>query len=664
MKKIILTLVLGCQLIIALAQSSTLKKVPINTKNKNPRGYVEYLPKNFDPSGSKKYPVLYWLHGLGEPGNGSSSALDKVYNIQISKWLKTNDVEFIVLIPQDYNAYWGGTPSRIKSFVDWANKEYKNYIDPNQQHMGGLSSGGYGVAVFITENSDTYKAFSTFTPMSTNLNNVNSRAQQIVENDQYVWIHHGTNDKSPNAIGAVMGFHSNISSLDSKRSRLTAYEGMGHSAWEEVYDGSGRSRSQIEGTVSGITYHKWATTDSDWYSWMASHKKTGTTIEAPTAIAIDNYVVNENNAPGLVVGTLSATGSQPLMISLSNSPSSDNEMFTIDNNKLIINESCDFESKNLYNVSVSASNSEGSISENIEIYVNDLNEGSSAPFSVKVNFGRVSSSSEEGWNNLFTNTPMSSIPAWELTDSDGKLTNLSLKITDDFLGTPNTAGPSAGSDPYPENVVQYGWKDRYNGSFDISGLDGTKTYTIKVFGNTSETQALMQCNINDEQVGGSVNVTNNATTSKYEFIKFDVVPTNGKISVRIGGDNSSSRNYGYISALIVEESTGHQSASARLGTPETTQVSSEENPDAARWILFPNPITSGNEINLKAVRDLELLDVTVMGMNGNIISKGAFNRDVSSNETITLNVANVDKGLFYLLVNTVGKQEIFKLIKG
>lgn len=363
MKTIPIYLLLLMTLGQVFGQNGTVSKVAIKTQgNKasflNPRGFVIYLPENFDDSGETKYPVIFWLHGLGKDGDGSLSSLDKIYNDQICKWLKTNDVPFIVLAPQDHNGYFGGSyPSRLTRFVQWATEEYEDNIDFFQLHLAGLSAGGYGIREFIVENDPLYRMFATLTPMSTNLNNANNFAQRIINNDQYVWIHHGTNDSSPNAIGAVENFHNAVQSLDPKRSRLTAYKGMGHSAWEEVYDNSGQGKDQLEGTISETEYYTWTTEDDSWYEWLILHTKT----HAPSRLKISNTELEDEVPSGTVVGQLTGNGSYPKQyLFVAGEGDADNAKFSINSlNELVIDEATDFVSQNSYHVRVGLSNSEG-----------------------------------------------------------------------------------------------------------------------------------------------------------------------------------------------------------------------------------------------------------------------------------------------------------------
>lgn len=280
--------------ILGYGQLSTLTKIAINSQSNqatstNPDGFVEYLPANFDDSGNTKYPVLYWLHGVGERGDGSLSALDKVYNITMSNWLKSNDIPFIVLMPQDQYGYFGS--GAIENFVKWSNEEYGDYLDFDQQHMAGLSGGGYGMRIFIIANSSIAQSFATYTLMSTDFNEADNDedAQKIIDNNQHVWFHHGTIDGGGNTVERIRGFHQKVYDLDAERSRLTAYVGMGHSAWHEVYDASGQSRTQLEGIVDGYNYHQWTNQDDDWYTWMLSRSKSLDTSPLPN---VDPSITN------------------------------------------------------------------------------------------------------------------------------------------------------------------------------------------------------------------------------------------------------------------------------------------------------------------------------------------------------------------------------------
>lgn len=361
---------LFCSAVVVFAQKGKLTKVPINTLSANPKGYIEYLPPNY--SSTQKYPVLFWLPGLGEVGPGTSGSLETLMNRQIANWLKSNDVDFIVLVPQDASGYWNGT-NGIAKFVEWAKTYYKNTIDLNQQHMAGLSSGGYGIRDFIVGNTTTYQAFSTFTPMSTNLDGAIGKAPQIVSNNQYVWIHQGTADVTPNQINAVQNFHNALYKLDSKRARLTAYVNLGHSAWDKVYNGTGKTFAQWTGTISGTTYYNWTNSDAnkDWFGWMKSHPKNGTAPPpasdvAPTSITLSATGVASGAPAGTVVGNTAANGTAPVTITLV-SGASDNAKFRVTNNQLVLASA--LTEKSSYTVQLQAANGQGTYKQSFTITV-------------------------------------------------------------------------------------------------------------------------------------------------------------------------------------------------------------------------------------------------------------------------------------------------------
>lgn len=239
-----------------------------------PNGLVEILPNDYD--GKKKFPLLIWWHGLGEVGYGTDASLDRLQK-NIVPWSRKNEVPFIILVPQDANG-WG----KALPFVKWAFKNYEATIDFDSMHMAGLSSGGYMIRDFITEGSEEYKKFSTFTPMATNLDSAIPHVWRIVDNDQWVWGHAGEKDGGANMPGAMARFVKAGQQIAPERFVLTIYKGMGHSAWEEVYDSSGRPTVEISAdTFEGAKLFKWVDEPKTWFDWLLSRRKKGSTVPTP-----------------------------------------------------------------------------------------------------------------------------------------------------------------------------------------------------------------------------------------------------------------------------------------------------------------------------------------------------------------------------------------------
>ncbi len=67
------------------------------------RDYFLYLPNGYEKGSSKEWPVLIYLHGDGERGNGKED-LDYVlgYGPLYEAWIQKRDLPFIIIAPQNH----------------------------------------------------------------------------------------------------------------------------------------------------------------------------------------------------------------------------------------------------------------------------------------------------------------------------------------------------------------------------------------------------------------------------------------------------------------------------------------------------------------------------------------------------------------------------------
>ncbi|MGK7390252.1 MAG: T9SS type A sorting domain-containing protein [Candidatus Cyclobacteriaceae bacterium M2_1C_046] len=105
--------------------------------------------------------------------------------------------------------------------------------------------------------------------------------------------------------------------------------------------------------------------------------------EAPTALALSNNNIDENNASGDVIGTITTTdedaGDTFTYSLVTGTGDADNGSFTITGDQLEAAEVFDFEVKNSYNIRVQTSDASGEVFEEaFTITVNDLNEAPTA----------------------------------------------------------------------------------------------------------------------------------------------------------------------------------------------------------------------------------------------------------------------------------------------
>jgi len=117
------------------------------TTSENSHGYYEYLPAGYSSTGSQTYPLMIFLEGVGEHGNGTTD-LSRVLNngpahlISLGQFPTSFTVNgqtfsFIIITPQ-----WVNTPSQVwlDSLVQYVTANYK--VDTTRIYLTGLSEGG------------------------------------------------------------------------------------------------------------------------------------------------------------------------------------------------------------------------------------------------------------------------------------------------------------------------------------------------------------------------------------------------------------------------------------------------------------------------------------------------------------------------------------------
>jgi poly(3-hydroxybutyrate) depolymerase len=130
-------------------------------------GFYEYKPTSYGWSSTRKYPLMIFLHGVGERGNGTTD-LYKVafngppYNIAGgSKMAFTvNGVKdtFLVLSPQLSLTYTGWINTYTDAMYNYAISNLQ--VDPNRVYLTGLSAGGGGVWDYVTSDPTNAPKFA------------------------------------------------------------------------------------------------------------------------------------------------------------------------------------------------------------------------------------------------------------------------------------------------------------------------------------------------------------------------------------------------------------------------------------------------------------------------------------------------------------------------
>lgn len=127
--------------------------------------YAVYLPPSYETS-TKKYPVLYFLHGLNE--NEMRWSTRGGADMLLDKMVAENKIgEFIVAIPAVdstsfyTNARGGGAPWEdvvVKDFIPMVESTYRVNAARATRGISGISMGGYGSLKIAMKHPDMFSA--------------------------------------------------------------------------------------------------------------------------------------------------------------------------------------------------------------------------------------------------------------------------------------------------------------------------------------------------------------------------------------------------------------------------------------------------------------------------------------------------------------------------
>lgn len=156
-----------------------------------------YLPAGYDPADARRYPVFYYLHGLG----GTES--DWLSGAKLDQAADTLGLEAIVVMPDGDNNFYidsavdtkydaclkdgegmflpkqprGKTCVKASKYetymtrdlIDWVDRTYKTIATREARGIAGLSMGGFGALVLSMRHPDIYGAAASHSGLITPL---------------------------------------------------------------------------------------------------------------------------------------------------------------------------------------------------------------------------------------------------------------------------------------------------------------------------------------------------------------------------------------------------------------------------------------------------------------------------------------------------------------
>lgn len=254
------------------------------------RDYFLYLPIGYQENPDKEWPVMIFLHGDGERGDGKVD-LDYVLKSGplYEAWIQKKDLPFIIISPQlhmfgrdgeggpdyilnrtreeiperlaegapEHNANapalliygpmvgaqaaespvldevvtetgWHNTDPDVITILDAVLAEYN--ADPNRVYLTGLSMGGFGSWYFASKYPDKFAAILPVVGYPTV-----EQAEAVAEAGIPVWVFSGGRDP----VVPTQNFFAGMNRLDElgANMRFTTEQDMFHDVWNRVYAG-------------------------------------------------------------------------------------------------------------------------------------------------------------------------------------------------------------------------------------------------------------------------------------------------------------------------------------------------------------------------------------------------------------------------------------------
>lgn len=162
---------LALVLVFSIELSAQVSRVEYKTFESKVLGnqirYGLYLPPSYSSSPAKKYPVLYFLHGLNE--NETRWAVRGMADVMLDRMVAEGKIgEFIVAIPFGAISFYTNTRDGSQKWEDMILTEFIPMIESSYRvnaaratrGISGISMGGYGALKIAMKHPDLFGSVS------------------------------------------------------------------------------------------------------------------------------------------------------------------------------------------------------------------------------------------------------------------------------------------------------------------------------------------------------------------------------------------------------------------------------------------------------------------------------------------------------------------------
>ena len=523
MQKIFLLLTLVCILMQpAFGQTQSPVYLSQTISNTNSNGFYRYLPSGY-ASNTKNYPLIIWVHGAGQIGQGNVTDLPKVLEWGVPKIINDggfpasftvgdSSFSFIIISPQFISWPSGGNVSAMLSYV------MSNYrVDPSRVYLMGISAGGGAVWEYAGTSVANSDKIAAMIPFCGAFSPTQTLANRIAASNLPVWAFHNTNDGTvpvaysrnwKNYINSYIPAPNPLAQL-TEFATVSSDPVIAHECW------------------SLATLPSYKPNGINIYEWLLGFKKRISTInKSPfancgqdTAIILpSNFSMNatqSSDPDGIIVSYKWKKISGPSAYLFSDSTASVTAVSNLSAGlyqfELSVTDNMGAVGKDSLNLNVYAAIAPGTKQRILIDAGNSATNGGTITNSPNIN-GNV-------WNNM--TDARAGIRVSNALTTGNLPSGLNLEVINRIDGTYNISSTGMGNgntvgtiNDYPASattdhaLIQ---SSATNGRWRITGMQPDKTYTVKFWGARSNTTAARNAEIKraDETLWKGYSATNN-----------------------------------------------------------------------------------------------------------------------------------------------------------
>lgn len=204
-------------------------------------GFYEYKPTDYNANPTTKYPLIIFLHGIGERGDGVTNLPLVLYNGIPKNIANGHNMRFtwngktetfLVLSPQLSTIYGDWQNFYVDEMIKYAKQNLR--VDTDRIFLTGLSLGGGGVWRFASSSAANASQLAGIAPVCGTCNLVN--ACNIASANLPVWAFHAQDDGTV-GVGCTTGnIQGVLNCSPAVKPLMSIYPSGGHGIWNRSYD--------------------------------------------------------------------------------------------------------------------------------------------------------------------------------------------------------------------------------------------------------------------------------------------------------------------------------------------------------------------------------------------------------------------------------------------